>query len=56
MGGLFQKENSIRKKAEIQQIVWHLDVGQLFPKSVVPYAGPIFKIPIFKIFLDIFNL
>ena len=25
----------IRKKADIQQIVWHLDVGLSFPKSVV---------------------
>ena len=28
-----------RKKADIQQIVWHLDVGLSFPNSV-PKEGP----------------
>ena len=35
----------IRKKADIQQIVWHLDVGLSFPNSVLllgsyRYVGP----------------
>ena len=33
-------KSQIRKKADIQQIVWHLDVGLSFPKSVLPWVAP----------------
>ena len=38
----------IRKKADIQQIVWHLDVGLSFPKSVLKMGWPLFRGPHFE--------
>ena len=44
--GCFLEIKLIRKKADIQQIVWHLDVGLSFPKSVVPRAQATIDSPI----------